>query len=158
MKEINGITRKEFGVEERRTPSRAERLGAVQDPLTYEIIGAAQKVHRTLGPGFTEATYENALSLELVSRKIPFVRQPNYDVLYEGKHCGTYNPDIVIRDKVVVELKAVSAFGKEHVAQAISYLRASGHPVALLLNFGAPSLEFRRFEKTPKKIPKSQKS
>ncbi len=113
-----------------------------------------------IGPwgGFVEATYENALSLELVSRKIPFTRQPKYEVQYEGTCCGTYNPDMVIRDRVVVELKAVSALCKEHIVQTISYLRASGHPVALLLNFGAASLEFRRFENQKKGISQSSES
>jgi len=155
---MNEKSRKEETRKENGSSVQAERLGAVQDPQTYEIIGAAQKVHRTLGAGFVEATYENALSLELVSRKIPFTRQPKYEVQYESTCCGTYNPDMVIRDRVVVELKAVSALCKEHIVQTISYLRASGHPVALLLNFGAASLEFRRFENQKKGISQSSES
>ena len=122
----------------RRTP--------IQDPLTFAIIGAAQKVHRALGPGFKESTYQHALEVELNSCKIRFTIQPEFDVIYEGVLCGRYQPDIVVEDRVVLELKAVSSLADEHVAQAVSYLRASGLPVALLINFGAKSLTWKRFQ------------
>ena len=118
----------------------------VDDPLTYGIIGAAQKVHRTLGPGFKESTYHKALSKELMIKEIAFASQPEYQVFYEGMLCGTYQPDLVILDTVLLELKAVSAIAPEHKAQTISYLKASGLTVALLINFGARSLEYRRFQ------------
>jgi len=124
----------------------APAKGQIDDPLTYAIIGAAQKVHRPLGAGFLESTYARALTKELMDQKIPFVSQPEYEVHYENVLCGTYRPDVVVQNKVILELKAVSALGKEHIAQAISYLKASGLPVALLINFGAPSLEFHRFQ------------
>jgi|GEM_PF-575023 len=122
--------------------------GADVDALTYAAIGAAQKVHAVLGPGFTEAVYQRALAKELMLREIPFQSQPEYEVFYEGALCGTYRPDMVVAGTVIVELKAVAAPAKEHVAQAVSYLKASGHPVALLLNFGAPSLEVRRLDRS----------
>ena len=117
---------------------------AMRDPLTYAIIGAAQKVHMTLGPGFTESTYHAALSKELMLQEIPFQTQQEFEVFFEGTLCGTYRPDMVVGEKVVVELKAVSELAKEHRAQTISYLKASGLSRALLLNFGAASLEVRR--------------
>jgi len=117
----------------------------VDDPITYGIIGAAQKVHRTLGPGFKESTYQKALSKELMIRNIWFVSQPEYQVFYEGVLCGTYQPDLVVCDTVLLELKAASTIAAEHKAQTLSYLRASGLQVALLINFGAKSLEYRRF-------------
>jgi GxxExxY protein len=118
----------------------------VDDPLTYGIIGAAQKVHRTLGPGFKESTYHKALTKELMIKEIAFASQPQYEVFYEGVLCGTYQPDLIVSNTVLLELKAVSAVAAEHEAQTISYLRASGLQVALLINFGAKSLEYRRFQ------------
>ena len=118
----------------------------VDDPLTYGVIGAAQKVHRTLGPGFKESTYHKALSKELMIKEIAFTSQPEYQVFYEDMLCGTYQPDLLVSDTVLLELKAVSAITPEHKAQTISYLKASGLRVALLINFGARSLEYRRFQ------------
>jgi len=79
-------------------------------------------------------------------KEVGFVSQPQYEVSYEGMLCGTYQPDLVVYDTVLLELKAVSALAAEHKAQTISYLKASGLPVALLINFGATSLEYRRFQ------------
>lgn len=131
----------------------AETRRMIDDPLTYAIIGAAQKVHGALGPGFVESTYQKALAKELVNRAIPFAAQPEYEVYYEGTCCGTYRPDMVVCEKVVIELKAVSRLAREHIAQAISYLKASGLGLALLLNFGAPSLQCRRLENRKKTNP-----
>jgi GxxExxY protein len=119
---------------------------AIRDPLTFAIIGAAQKVHRTLGPGFKESTYQHAMEVELRICELRFSLQPEYDVKYEGVLCGKYQPDIVVENRVVLELKAVSALADEHIAQALSYLRASGLPVALLINFGSKSLTWKRFQ------------
>ena len=116
------------------------------DALTYELIGAAQKVHRTLGPGFAESVYHKALSKELMLLGVPFASQKEYEVFYEGTLCGSYRPDLVVRDEVVVELKAVAALAKEHRMQTISYLKASGLTRALLINFGETSLEVRRLK------------
>ena len=118
----------------------------LQDPLTYAIIGAAQKVHAALGPGFTESTYQAALCKELMLRDIPFQSQPEYEVFYQKTLCGVFRPDMVVYGQVVVELKAVSSLSKEHRAQTISYLRASELPTGLLINFGAASLEVKRFK------------
>ena len=127
-------------------PGIAETKRMIRDPLTYVVIGAAQKVHRTLGPGFRESTYQQALAKELLDRKVPFASQPEYEVVYEGVVCGTYRPDMVVEKSVVLELKAVSALAGEHVAQTISYLKAAGLRTALLINLGAPSLQWRRFK------------
>ena len=113
--------------------------------MTFAIIGAAQKVHRMLGPGFKEDTYHKALMVELADLEIEFVSQPHYDVVYQGVHCGKYQPDLVAENRVVIELKAVSDLAGDHFAQTISYLRASGLPVGLLINFGQKSLTWRRF-------------
>ncbi len=114
--------------------------------LTYAVIGAAQKIHGTLGAGFTESTYHKALSKELMLTGISFESQREFKVFYEGMLCGTYRPDMVVEEKIIVELKAVVNTIKEHRAQTISYLKASELPVALLINFGSASLQVRRFE------------
>lgn len=121
-----------------------DTLTKAVNQLTYSIIGAAQKVHRALGPGFGEAVYHVALARELRLREIPFESEKPFKVHYEGALCGMYKPDMVVCESIIVELKAVSELAKEHRAQAVSYLKASGLKTALLLNFGGTSLEVRR--------------
>lgn len=117
----------------------------VSDELTYAIIGAAMKVHRELGMGFVESTYQRAMARELILRRISFETEKEFEVFYEGTPCGTYRADMVIEGKVITELKAVSALCGEHKAQLVSYLKASGLPTGLLMNFGASSLEIRNY-------------
>ncbi len=112
--------------------------------LSYKIIGAAMEVHRTLGPGFLEAVYEAALAHELTLQAIPFERQEGLPVTYKGQPVGHYVADFVINGKVIVELKAVSMLTKAHEAQAHNYLAATGLRLAILINFGADSLQQKR--------------
>lgn len=112
--------------------------------LSYKIVGAAMEVHRVLGPGFLEAVYEAALALELEAQGILFERQRHLPVLYKGQVIGDYIADIVVEDKIILELKAVSALTEAHRAQALHYLAATGLRLALLLNFGETSLHFDR--------------
>jgi GxxExxY protein len=115
------------------------------DGLTYGIIGAAFQVHRTLGPGFLEAVYKEALSFELVERGIPFCGEAEVPVFYKGNRLKTsYPADFVCYDSIIVELKAISKLGDIETAQVLNYLRATGFQKALLFNFGAQSLEKRR--------------
>ena len=111
---------------------------------TYPIIGAAMEVHRILGPGFLEAVYHAALAHELTLRKIPFESKKRLSVTYKGVPVGDYEADIVIDNKIILELKAVTTWHPKHEAQAINYLTATGFRLALLLNFGTPSLEHKR--------------
>lgn len=115
--------------------------------LCYAIVGAAFEVHRELGPGFLESVYENAMALELATRSIPFERQVLLAVKYKESPVGEYRADLLIDGKVIVELKAVSDFAPTHEAQAIHYLTATGFRLALLLNFGSQSLQFKRIVK-----------
>ncbi|MCA1666611.1 MAG: GxxExxY protein [Thermomicrobia bacterium] len=108
--------------------------------LTYAIIGAAMDVHRTLGPGFLEAVYEEALCVEMRSRVIPFTRQVQVSVDYKGTNVGSGRLDRLVDDIVIVELKAVDAIGPIHIAQMLSYLRITGRKLGLILNFNVRTL------------------
>ena len=111
---------------------------------TYAVIGAAMEVHKILGPGFLETVYQAALERELALRNIPFEQKVKLPVAYKDIIVGTYEADLVIDNKFIVEIKAVSKFNASHQAQAMHYLAATGLRLALLLNFGAGSLEHRR--------------
>jgi GxxExxY protein len=111
--------------------------------LTGNIIGAAFKVHNTLGCGFLEKVYENALALEIRRQGLKAVQQAPIQVVYEGTVVGDYFADLWIEDRVIVEIKAVLKIHPRHEVQLVNYLTATGVDVGLLLNFGR-SVEVRR--------------
>lgn len=106
-----------------------------RDELTERILGCAIEVHRVLGPGLLESTYEEALCLELEEAGLRFARQVSVPVLYKTKPIGEYRVDLVVEDKVVVEIKAVTKFDPIFEAQVLTYLRVTGKHVGLLINF-----------------------
>jgi len=113
--------------------------------LTYGVIGAAMEVHRELGGGFLEQVYEEALCYELNLRGIPFTRQAELDVHYKDYVIPRkYRADIVVHDRIVVEIKATSGLAAVDEAQLLHYLKATKLRVGLLLNFGTKSLEKKR--------------
>lgn len=116
--------------------------------LTDAIIGAAIAVHRELGPGLLESTYQSCLTFELANRNVRFLTQKAIPVMYKGIRvdCG-YRADLVVENAVLVELKAIERFEPIHVAQMITYLRLSGYRAGLLINFNVELLKFgvRRF-------------
>jgi GxxExxY protein len=111
------------------------------DLLAHEVIGAAIEVHRLIGPGFLESVYEEALSVELNLRKIPFTRQVIIGVNYKGHAVGEGRLDFLVGGKLVVELKAVDTFAPIHTAQLLSYLKATSRHLGLLINFNTPILK-----------------
>ena len=119
-------------------------LGPEFDALTERIIGAAFAVSNALGHGFLEIVYRNALCEELSSNGLRVAKEKQFAVLYNGKEVGRYAADIVVVDRVIVELKAVERLVQVHGAQVLNYLKAAGLGVGLLLNFGAPQVEIKR--------------
>ena len=117
------------------------------DPLTHRIIGCAIEVHRQLGPGLLEATYEAALCIELDSACLAYARQVRVPVSYKGSLIGEYRPDLVVADRVVVEVKSVESLHAVHQAQILAYMRVLKVPVGLLMNFNSAALRtsIRRF-------------
>jgi GxxExxY protein len=113
--------------------------------LSERIIGCAFRVMNTLGAGFLEKVYENALALELREAGLAVVQQHGIAVHYSGVVVGEYAADLLVEGIVMVELKAVRAVDNAHAAQCMNYLRATGLKLCLLLNFGRPRLEIRRF-------------
>ncbi len=105
--------------------------------LTERIIGAAYEVHNVLGRGFLEKVYENALALELREQGMAAQTQAPIEVRYRGEVVGQYVADMVVEGKVIVEIKAATALDGAHEAQLISYLKATGISIGLLINFGA---------------------
>lgn len=110
------------------------------DHLAREVIGAAIEVHRHLGPGFLEGVYEEALVIELALRGIPFERQRPIPVGYKGQNVGEGRVDLLVGTELLVELKAVETLAPIHKAQVISYLKATGLHLGLLINFNVPIL------------------
>ncbi|MBI1746700.1 MAG: GxxExxY protein [Acidobacteria bacterium] len=110
--------------------------------ITEQIIGAAIEVHRALGPGLLESTYEECLCRELGLRTIPFERQKPLPVEYKGVKldCG-YRLDLLVANRVVVEIKAVSSIEPIHEAQLLTYLKLGGWKLGLLINFNVPMLK-----------------
>lgn len=104
----------------------------------YEIVGACFEVYNTLGHGYLEAVYQEALALEFEARGVPFVKEKEIDIQYKGRVLAKrYFADFICFNRVIVETKAVSALLPEHQAQALNYLRATGLKVAVLVNFGS---------------------
>ncbi len=105
---------------------------------------AVFEVHNTLGPGFVESVYEEALAYELELREIPFERQKAVTVRYKGRVVGTHRLDFVVDGRIVLELKAVSALTDVFKHKTLSYLKATGLRLGILINFGTPRVEYTR--------------
>jgi len=115
--------------------------------LSYEIIGAAMEVHKVLGSGFLEAVYRKALIYELELRGILVEEEKVLPVYYKDQLIGQYQADIVVDGQIILELKAISVISKAHEAQAMHYLTATNLKLAIIINFGAASLQQKRIVK-----------
>ena len=122
----------------------------MNDPETYAIIGAAMAVHGELGHGFLEPVYQAALEQEFLAQGIPFRREAEIPVLYRGTPLDvSYRADFVCFDRVIVELKALQKLSGVEESQVLNYLKATGLEKGLLINFGTPSLQQKRFVLSP---------
>ena len=113
--------------------------------LTYQIRGAVFEVIKVLGSGFLEKVYENALLVELKNRKLKANAQVPIQVIYKNEIVGEYFADIVVDDRIILELKAVESLQKIHEAQLLNYLKATDYKIGLLINFTFPKAEIKRF-------------
>jgi hypothetical protein len=113
----------------------------IRDPLTHEVIGAAIEVHRNLGPGVLESAFEECLCFELAIRNLGVQRQVGLPFIYKGVKLNIgYRPDLIIAEKLIVELKSVEKLIPQHDAQVLTYLKLSGLETGLLINIQAQPL------------------
>jgi GxxExxY protein len=132
----------------------------VEKELSYMIMQIVYEVHNQLGPGFLEAIYEEATSRELIAHSIEFERQKRILVSYKGEVIGEHILDIVLNRRIILELKATVEISRTHEQQALSYLKATGLPLAIVINFGAERVQFSRVVNTkgkatvPSDLPK----
>jgi GxxExxY protein len=119
--------------------------------LSFAVIGAAMEVHKILGRGFLEAVYQLALEKELRLRGILFQHPVELPVTYKGDLVGIYKADLIVDNKIILEIKGISSLNASHQAQALPYLSATGLQLAILINFGMSSLEYRRVVKSENK-------
>ncbi len=110
----------------------------------YQIVGSAIEVLNTLGCGFLEKPYENAMLYELGMRSIPFRQQERFSIVYKGKTVGEYIPDLLVYDKIVVEIKTIEIITNRERSQVLNYLKATGLKLGIILNFGNSKLEWER--------------
>jgi GxxExxY protein len=110
----------------------------------YDVMGAAMNVINTLGHGFAEKVYENALAVEFSQKNISFLKQPEFEVTYKGIVIGHYIPDFIVNADTIVEIKTISAIGQNEIGQVLNYLKATNLKTGLILNFKNPKLEWKR--------------
>ncbi len=112
--------------------------------LVYQVVGCAMEVINELGHGLREKTYEKALIVEFKTNNILFSQQKIYRVYYKNVHIDDYIPDLLVNDRLIVEIKVVENICDEHIGQVINYLKISGCSMGLILNFKHPKLEWKR--------------
>ena len=117
------------------------------DPLSQAVIGCVFAVANTLGVGFLEKVYENALAHELRKSGLAVDQQVGIQVHYDGVVVGSYFADLIIQGHLLLEIKACKALDEIHAAQCLNYLKATGHPTCLLINFGTPKVQIRRYSR-----------
>ncbi len=111
---------------------------------TEEVIGSAMEVLNVLGHGLLEKPYENSLCVEFRMRGVPFEQQPQFDVMYKSIPVGLYIPDLIVRSCIVVDVKTIERITDHELGQMINYLRITGLPIGLIINFKRARLEWKR--------------
>lgn len=125
-----------------------EQKEIVYKTLSFDVIGAAFKVSNTLGWGLSERSYQQALAIELATRKIRFKREVYIPICYEATNIGRYFADFVVEDKILLELKVVSRLGYVHLRQLFQYLRGAGIRLGILIYFTKEGVKYRRVVNT----------
>lgn len=134
------------------TPINAKERELILKEEVYQIIGAAMEVSNQLGCGFLEAVYQEALEIELSERQIPHQPQKKIAIFYKDRLLKReYIADFLCYDRIVVEIKAIKAITRIEEAQLLNYLKATGLPLGLIINFGTPKLEWRRYANSQRK-------
>lgn len=118
-----------------------KELDRATNDLSYKIIGAAIEVHRILGPGLLESVYEEAFCIELEDQKIPYEQQKIVGIEYKGRAIGDMRADVIVDNRVIVELKAVERILGVHHAQVLTYLKITNIRLGLLINFNTRTLK-----------------
>jgi GxxExxY protein len=131
---------------------RMSEIAIIEKELSYAIMQAAFEVHNTLGPGFPEKIYEEAMARELTARGVEIERQKRIAVQYKGEPLGEFFLDNVANKRVILEYKAVSEIARIHEQQALSYLKATGLELAIVINFGAERVQSSRVVYTKGKV------
>ena len=127
------------------TDKTIQGMELIGKELTEKIIGACFEVSNELGAGFLESVYQKALQIALSQKNMRVEIQSPLKVLFRGQVVGDFYADMIIEDSVIVELKVAKALSSEHEAQLMNYLKATKMRVGLLVNFGKPKLEWKRF-------------
>ena len=120
------------------------QIEIIHKDLAYRIVGLAMEVYNELGYGFLEKVYENAMMIQFTNTKISAAQQEQVPVYFRDKLVGHYVADILVEDKIILELKAAQAISNAHRAQALNYLKATGLRLAIILNFAKEKLEYER--------------
>lgn len=126
------------------------------EKITYKVLGAAMKVHAALGNGFQEIIYQRCLNIEMGKAELNFEREKEQTILYDGYPVGTRRADFVVEEKIIVEIKAVINLDDVHLFQAKNYVIAYDFDIGLLINFGSPSLQYKKIFHPRLKKPYSQ--
>ena len=114
------------------------------EEITYKVIACAMEVHRQLGPGYPEYIYHRAMVIEFKLQNVPFADEYEIKIYYKGEYIGLRRVDFLVEKIIPVEIKSTTELSDSNIAQAKNYLEAGGIEIGLLINFGAPSLQFKR--------------
>ena len=134
---MNEASKRALGLEKASTDVDITKEKERMRRLTERIIGCAIEVHRELGPGLLEGTYETALCIEFANAGLGFLQQHKIPVVYKGHLIGEYKPDLIVENAVVVEVKSVERFDRVFEAQVLTYLKVTGKRIGLLINFNS---------------------